>query len=272
MKKIAILSLAAFLAFSTVIIAGTKEEIVRLQSDVLQLQNQIRLLEKNLTEKNGMIVSLLEQLNDQVAENKVQYDQLVSGLSATRASSATVEEMLTQFREEIQLLSTKLDETNGRVASLHRKFEDNQMQVQSLRTPTASMGQEIEPDRAYSASYNDYLMGNYALAVNGFQDFLANFPDSEYADNAAYYLGDCYSKQGNHELAIQAFEQVINLYPDADKTPTAYYKKAIALEEMQRLEQAIDTLKKLVALFPNAPEARLAQDELEKLGVGRSSS
>ena len=259
--------IALGIVFTAGLNAGTKEEIIRLQSDVLQLQNQIRLLEKNLNEKNGTIVSLLEQLNDQVAENRIQYDQLLNGITAARSSSNTVEEILNQFREEFHLLSVKLDETNGRVASLHRKLDNNQLQVQSLRAPTAAAGQKIEPDRVYSASYNDYLMGNYALAVNGFQDFLANFPDSEYADNSAYYLGDCYSKQGNHELAIQAFEQVINLYPDGDKTPTAYFKKAVALEQRQRLQEAIDTLKKLVILFPDAPEAQLAEDELEKLGV-----
>jgi tol-pal system protein YbgF len=270
MSKRLLLLVSLGILFTGAMSAGTKEEIVRLQSDVLQLQNQIRLLEKMLTENNGTIVSLLEQLNDQSAESKVQFDQLISGMAVTRTSATSVEETLNQMRDEIQLLSTKLDETNGRVAALHRKLEDNQMQVQTLRTASSEPGQEVEPDRVYSASYNDYLMGNYALAVDGFQDFLANFPDSEYADNAAYYLGDCYVKQGKHELAIQAFEQVINLYPDADKTPTAYYKKAVALEQLQRLEQAIDTLKRLEALFPNAPEAQLARDELVKLGVASS--
>ena len=36
--------------------------------------------------------------------------------------------------------------------------------------------------------YNDYLMGNYALAVDGFQDFLANYPESEYADNSYNFV------------------------------------------------------------------------------------
>jgi len=246
---------------------GTKEEIVRLQSDVLQLQNQIRMLQKTVDEKEGMILSLLEQVNDQVAKGNLAFDDMLAAVNGAKAQTSSLEQSIGAVVDQLELLSTKLDETNSRVASLHRKLEDNQMQVQSLRTLPEDVTAEVEPDRVYSATYNDYLMGNYSLAVSGFQDFLANFPDSEYADNAAYYLGDSYLKQGRHELAIQAFDQVINLYPKGDKTPVAYYKKALALEEQQRLDQAIDTLKKLVKLHSTSPEAELAKQQLAKLGV-----
>lgn len=246
---------------------GTKEEIVRLQSDVLQLQNQIRMLQKTVDEKEGMILSLLEQVNDQVAQGGVAFDDMLAAVNGAKAQTSSVQESIQTLASQLELINTKLDETNSRVASLHRKLEDNQMQVQSLRSLPEDVTAEVEPDRVYSATYNDYLMGNYSLAVSGFQDFLANYPDSEYADNAAYYLGDSYLKQGRHELAIQAFEQVINLYPKGDKTPVAYYKKALALEELQRLDQSIETLKKLVQLHSNAPEAELAKQQLEKLGV-----
>jgi tol-pal system protein YbgF len=247
--------------------AGTKEEIVRLQSDVLQLQNQIRLLQKAVDEKDGMILSLLEQLNDQVAEGRLVSSDLLAAINASRAQNSTFDESLGQIRGDVQMLNVKLDEVSNRVGSLHRKLEENQMQVQTLRTTPADLEGEVEPDRVYSASFNDYLMGNYALAISGFQDFLANYPDSEYADNAAYYLGDCYLQQGNAELAVQAFEQVVNLYPEGDKTPVAYYKKALALQGMQRLDQAISTFKRVAKLFPESPEARLAEQELVKMGV-----
>lgn len=267
MRKFSALMLL-FLAFSMgTAKSGTKEEIIRLQSDVLQLQELIRMLQKNVDERNGVIVSLLEQLNDQSAEGKVALQEVATAAGAARAQTATLDQSIQQMREELQVLSAKLDEANNRVASLSRKMEENQVQIQSLRTVEAAVGDDIEPDRIYSATFNDYLMGNYSLAVNGFQDFLANFPNSEYADNAAYYLGDCYLKQDRLELAVQAFDQVINLYPKGDKTPVAYYKMAQALQELQRLDQAIDTLKRLQKLFPNAPEARLAEEDLVRLGV-----
>jgi tol-pal system protein YbgF len=271
MKRVFSFTVLLLLVFSLTGFGGTKEELVRLQSDVLQLQELIRTLQKAVDEKNGMMVSLLEQLNDQVAESNLAEDEMKGALNSARAQTVTLENTVNELRDDMQVLSAKLDDTNNRIASLQRKMEENQMQIQTLRTVPGEPGAEVDPDRVYSASYNDYLMGNYALAIDGFRDYLANYPDSEYADNAAYYLGACYLQQGRQELAIQAFDQLINLYPKADKTPTAYYKKAVAQQEMQRMEDAISTLKSLCKLFPDTREAKLAEEELAKFGLGETS-
>jgi tol-pal system protein YbgF len=267
MKNLVSFLVLIFLGGLTTSTAGTKEEIVRLQSDVLQLQNQIRLLQKSVDEKEGTIISLLEQLNDKVAENSVAFDNVITAINAAKAETGSIEGTVVGLRDQIQLLGAKLDEVTNRMATLQRKLDENQMQVQALRSVPESGSPDVQPDRVYSATYNDYLMGNYSLAINGFQDFLANHPESEYADNAAYYLGDSYFRQGRHELAIQAFDQVINLYPKGDKASVAYFKKAVAQQELQQMDQAIETLQKVKKLFPDSPEANLAEAELRKLGL-----
>jgi tol-pal system protein YbgF len=271
MKRTLYFMVFLLLTFSLTSFGGTKEEIIRLQSDVLQLQELIRTLQKAVDENNGMMVSLLEQLNDQVAQGNLADDEMKGAVNSSKAQTLALESTVNQLRDDMQVMSTKLDDTNNRIASLQRKLEENQMQIQTLRTVPSEPGAEIDPDRVYSASYNDYLMGNYALAIDGFRDYLANYPESEYADNAAYYLGDCYLQQGRQELAIQAFDQLINLYPKGDKTPVAYYKKAVAQQEMQRMEDAISTLKALSKLFPDSREAKLAEEELAKFGLAETS-
>ena len=244
-------------------LAGTEEEIIRLQNDVLQVQNQIRVLQKSVDDTTAILRSLLEQLNDQMATNNVQMGSVGEILQAQRIAQET---SLDQVRQEVQNLSIKWDDTNTRIAALQQKLQENQLQVQSLRN-VPSAGTTIQPDQVYSSVYNDYLMGNYDLAIAGFQDFLTNYSDSEYSDNASYYLGVYYSEKGYYEQATRAFDQVINLYPDADKTPTAYYKKAFALQQLQLDVEAVETLTKLVTIFPDSQEAVLARQELESLGI-----
>ena len=261
----------AFLAFlpfiTTAAWGGTKEEVIRLQSDVLQLQTQVRLLQKAIHESGGIVKSLLEQLNDQVATRNVIFQRLESALRGQESSAADSSE---QIRQAVQNLSVKLDDTNNRIASLHHKVEEQQLHISTLRTTPSAAGGTVEPDQVYSAAYNDYLMGNYDLAVAGFQDFLASYPDSEYGGNAAYYMGDAYSIQHRYELAIQAFDQVINLYPKGDKTPNSYYKKALALQQIQKHSEAVEIFKSLMALSPDSHESNLAARELERLGVNLS--
>jgi len=264
MRSFLVILLILSLGSPLAILAGTKEEIIRLQSDVLQLHDQIRMLQKSIDDNGAVFRSLLEQLNDQVAKATLSMDGLNRSLQAQKAG---VSSSIDGVREEIQNLSVKLDDTNNRISALQQKTEENQLKIKSLRTLPATTGGEIEPDQAYSAAYNDFLMGNYDLAISGFQDFLNTYPDSEYADNAIYYLGTCYSEQGRQEQAIQTYDQVINLYPKGDKSPVAYFKKALAYRQLERNTEAIVTFKRLITTYPESQEAVRAMQELQQLGV-----
>ena len=243
---------------------GTKEEIIRLQSDVLQLSNQIRLLQKSTDETGSVFQSLLEQLNDQVAQMNLVSDELHRTIQDQKTD---VFNLVTSIRSEVQNLSLKLDDTNNRLASLQKQQEEQQLRMQALRTAPASAEGTIQPDQAYAAAYNDFIIGNYDLAMAGFQDLLDSHPDSEYSDNALFYSGVCSQEQQRFEQAIQAFDQVINLYPKGDKTAAAYFKKAQVYQHLQKNTDAIDTLRELIEIYPETQEAVQAQQELERMGV-----
>ncbi len=245
-------------------LAGTKEEVIRLQKDVLQLQQLVRLMQESQDQQNGVLKSLLEQLNDQIAQMKADNGALVDTL---RSRTTGQEQLSSELRDAFAKMTVQLDETNSRVAALRQQVEDSQMNSASVRNYTADVQGAVEPDRVYIAAYNDYLVGNFELAIAAFMDFLATFPDSEYSDNAAYYLGVCQMEQGRYEAAIKAFDEVLNLFPKADKMTPAYYKKGLALLQVQRNAEAIETFKKLLTRFPESSEALLSKDELQKLGI-----
>jgi tol-pal system protein YbgF len=106
----------------------------------------------------------------------------------------------------------------------------------------------------YQAAYKDYPE-NCDLAISGFQDFLANYPDSEYSDDATLYLGICYEAEKRYEQAIQTFDQLVERYPKSQAAPIALYMKASILEKLERHEEASDAWMKLMDLYPNSPQA-----------------
>lgn len=126
-------------------------------------------------------------------------------------------------------------------------------------------GGNLSPQDAYNASYNDYLKGNYDLAVESFRLYREQFPDSPLADNALYWIGECYYSQKKFEEAIGQFNDLILAYPQGDKVPAAYLKKGLAYLEIGRTEEAAAALKLLTAKFPLAEETRLARDKLKEL-------
>jgi tol-pal system protein YbgF len=123
----------------------------------------------------------------------------------------------------------------------------------------------MSPQEAYSVAYNDYLKGNYDLAVDSFKLYRQQFPESPLADNALYWIGECRYSQRKFEEAIDAFDELILTYPQGDKAAAAYLKKGLSFVELGRKAEALATLRLLVAKYPLEEEARIAQDKIREL-------
>jgi len=123
----------------------------------------------------------------------------------------------------------------------------------------------MSPQEAYSVAYNDYLKGNYDLAVESFKLYRQQFPDSPLADNALYWIGECRYSQRKFEEAIDAFDDLILTYPQGDKAAAAHLKKGLSFVELGRKPEALAALKILVAKYPLEEESRIAQDKIREL-------
>jgi tol-pal system protein YbgF len=123
----------------------------------------------------------------------------------------------------------------------------------------------MSPQEAYSVAYNDYLKGNYELAIESFKLYRQQFPDSPLADNALYWIGECRYSQRKFEEAIDAFDELIVAYPQGDKAAAAHLKKGLSFIELGRKPEALAALKILVAKYPLEEEARIAQDKIREL-------
>src|SRR5207245_8615237 len=75
------------------------------------------------------------------------------------------------------------------------------------------------PMEVYQAAYRDYQRGNYDLALAGFRDFLARYPESELAANAEYWIGESLYSQKKYSEAIDQFNRGVNAYPASDQAP-----------------------------------------------------
>jgi tol-pal system protein YbgF len=123
----------------------------------------------------------------------------------------------------------------------------------------------ISPQEAYSMAYNDYLKGNYDLAVESFKLYRSQFPGSPLADNALYWIGECRYSQRKYEEAIDAFDELILAYPQGDKAAAAHLKKGLSFIELGKKPEALAALKILVARYPLEEESKIAQDKIREL-------
>src|SRR4030095_14054095 len=85
------------------------------------------------------------------------------------------------------------------------------------------------PAELYDTSYADFTKGRFALAIQGFQDYLASYPSTDLSDNAQYWIGECHFAQKKYTEAIADFTELLKKWPASDKAAAALLKKGYAL-------------------------------------------
>lgn len=173
------------------------------------------------------------------------------------------------LRGQVQELAHAVDESNRRQRDL---YQDLDRRLRALETGGAGTGasQTAMPGQnngrtAYDHAFNLLQQGKYSDAQDAFTAFLAQYPKSDLADNAEYWLGEARYVSRDFNGAIQAFQAVVGGYPDSPKVPGALLKTGYSYAGLQQWDKAKQSLQQVVRKYPDSTEARLAQDRLKQI-------
>ena len=100
------------------------------------------------------------------------------------------------------------------------------------------------------------------LAREAFQTYLRYFSDTEVADNAQYWIGECSYATGDFAGAIPEFQKVVQNYPKADKVPSALLKIGLSYSRLKNSAEATKYYRMLVQKYPKSSEAAAARERL----------
>lgn len=203
----------------------------------------------------------LERMNRDLSTNVDQVQRLVEEeVKLAREGRAGNEQRLHEIQQLLSVLDTRVDESGQR----YRELKD---EVKYSKPPgdSSSASSNVTPRSLYDAAYQDLTRGNHGLAIMGFQEVLAKFPDSELADNAQYWIGESYYAQKDYKQAMKEFAKAVDTYPKGDKVPAAMLKAAMCQQQLGDKKGAKQTLQKLISNYPNSEEARLANSKMQDL-------
>jgi len=247
------------------------------------------------------IVKMNEQREDmkatkeQVLNLQKRLDRLNTNVKGTGDVHKTVADYgakSDQLATDIQILQGKLEENNFRIAELTQKLDDKSFKITELSARTDDLEAKVkllsagtsmaatvqtgtvsksalktsEPSEAYRQAKSDYDKGNFDLALAGFQNYIAQFPDTSLAAAAHYWIGECYSSKKDFARAIEAFGVVITSYPKSDKVPGAKLKIGLSYLNENKTEKAKEYLNKVIKEHRGTAEAEIAADRLSKIG------
>lgn len=127
---------------------------------------------------------------------------------------------------------------------------------------TANPGAE---EKAYREAFDLLKEGRYEPARNRFTDFVARYPNSGYADNAQYWIGEINYVTRAFEQAIVEFQKVLDNYPNSQKQADALLKIGYCHYELKNFAKAREALQAVITRFPKTTPAGLAEKRLQQL-------
>jgi tol-pal system protein YbgF len=274
MKSLRLLALAA--AFAAAGCVSTSD-FQRAQDQIAELQEELANVRRTTAGKEEV-----QGVNVRIAE---QTETLLRSNATLVAKVAELEDRMQNAQGVNETTGHRIDQLAAQVTQNQRDLENIKaliaaMQQQTSAVPAtggvASSGEMTVPAPAvpagdpmdtYNAALRDYQRGNFDLAIEGFQEFVAGNPRADLADNAAYWIGESLFSQKKYRDAIEQFDSVVNNYPKSDKVPGALLKKGYAYINVGERAQGVVQLQYVLHEHPRSQEASLARQKLKQLGI-----
>src|SRR3954467_556179 len=213
---------------------AVNRELVELQTQVQQIQDQMTALKQSLDERMGVIKNLMDQNTDSI--NKVTV-AITNMQVVIQKQQSDTNNHVDQLSGQLQTLNDSLDELKARLGKVTNQLETMQQAQQSLAAQASQQAQQTQqqqqqmsvppPDVLYNNALRDYNGGNVDLAKQEFGDYVKNYPNTDLAGNAYFYLAELDFKAGDYPSAIKGYDQVLQTFPDGSKAASAELKKGM---------------------------------------------
>ncbi|MBN2245866.1 MAG: tol-pal system protein YbgF, partial [Candidatus Aminicenantes bacterium] len=278
-KKLYSLAFLIFYFSSVALISGQEKKVYELiyqdvqllRQKIIQLENKI---EQNQTDIQTMkdylaeILKLIQLITREQAELGSEQRKVPAQYRLLLEKLDGMSDQFSRMSEDLMVLKSAVfpDEkqesgvtTEGVTPPEEETKESNLTQAEEGELfPIAP---DLSPREVYDMAYSDFRKGNFLLAIEGFSIYLEQFSDSPLADNAKYWIGECYFSQEKYSDAVDHFNELFINFPQSDTLPAAYLKKGLSLLELDRKEEALSVFKLLVTKYPLEDEARIAQEK-----------
>jgi len=267
------LSLVAVVTFSA---CNSSQDMALLHREITDVQRSVDSIQTEVFDKSDLksmeqsMQSLTNQNMRSNADLAQRVEQLQEQIEALHASL----EVTTRQLQNISMALAAVRAGSQPVAvlppvSVVADEEGEAAAIAAGAAAAAAMtaGGATTPEALYRSAYEDYMRGNYDLAADGFAEYLRRYPNTELADNALYWIGECFDAQEKSQEALDTFTLVLEDYPNSDKAAAAQLKKGLIYLKMGDQGQGVVNLQYVVYEHPGTREAELAREQLKSLGL-----
>ncbi|MBM4174564.1 MAG: tetratricopeptide repeat protein [Ignavibacteria bacterium] len=114
---------------------------------------------------------------------------------------------------------------------------------------------ENKRDALLFKGYSHYEIGEWDNAYNTMKRFIAAYPQDPKSPDMQYYASESMFNLKKFESAIREYQNLYKRYPKSELAPVALYNEAWCYYELKQPERMIETFKSLVQKFPKSENA-----------------
>ena len=180
----------------------------------------------------------------------------------------------------IEIDQEKLTEENNniidQIAQVAKQNKSNEEEISLLKSQLSEIQKAIEDDsdpvlpndserQAYQQAFELIRKGEYQAAEVAFANYAKIYQDSDFIDDAKFWLAQSMYSQGAYNTALELFEGIQKEYPQSEKIMESILKAGFCHFELGNLDKSIQIFKQIIADYPNSSVARLASEKLDTI-------
>ncbi|MDR2165131.1 MAG: tol-pal system protein YbgF [Zoogloeaceae bacterium] len=200
-------------------------------------------------------------------ESDQRYDSLSKALLELQTRILGQAEELARLRGQMETLAHENAQAKQRQQDFYRDLDLRLLRLEGVATTTQE-GTAADPRteaNAYEKALALFKAGKYADATDAFASFVDNYPESEMAPNAMFWLGNSFYARNDCKEAITAQETVLSRWPDSARVPDALLAIADCQRDRGNDNAARATLNALIAQHGRSQAAVKARERLSQL-------
>jgi len=202
----------------------------------------------------------VEHLVQSARKGDQRANELSGQIQSQDGQAKAVAAQIKRLEDTISELRKSQDELKARFILMSQQTPTPKIEVVNQETPVK--GRDFGPPADYVKAFGLYSANNFPGAITSFETFLKNNPQSEYAANALYWVGECHYSLSDLPKARDIFFKVAGNYPNSPKAPDALLKLGYTLAAMKEKDKAHAIYESLIKSYPSSPAAAKARERL----------
>jgi tol-pal system protein YbgF len=248
------------LALATGACFATRSDVRILQDDLTKFRASQQTADSARAAQLAQVATTLGQVNDSLRATSARMGRWQAN---AQGDIRNIQEQLVQIQE-------LTGASQQRLLDLRRDLEEKSAPppapIPGDTTRAAAVapaaGAAPGPATLYKLAFDQMSRGSHSTARSGFQTLLDQYPTSDLAPDAQYYIGETLQAEGNTSGADSVFSLVVSKYPSAPRAATALYKHGLFLQKAKRDSDARKAFQTVIDKYPRSDEASLAREQL----------